>query len=170
MVRNSPGKPFAHQECSAAEQWSRATTVRSWTWREHSGSCHAVSVISGKAENLSKLHVIHNDTIAMCWRGLVCDVLFHVICLLESSLGQDNYNWCPGTHSSLCLRMSLTYKQVLVGDLPCEYLFHEGCKENKHIINWHWMYFGLDIIKLPYGSTYLNPLISNGKLLETSYD
>ena len=60
------------------------------------------------------------------------DVLFHVICLLESSLGQGNYNWCPGTHSSLCLRTSLTDKQVLVGDLPCECLFHEGCNENTH--------------------------------------
>lgn len=60
------------------------------------------------------------------------DVLFHVICLLESSLGQGNYNWCPGTHSSLCLRTSLTDKQVLVGDLPCECLFHEGSLNKNH--------------------------------------
>lgn len=60
------------------------------------------------------------------------DVLSHVICLLESSLGQGNYNWCPETHSSLCLKMSLTYKQVLVGDLPCEYLFRVDSLNKNH--------------------------------------
>lgn len=102
------------------------------------------------------------------------DVLFHVICLLESSLGQGNYNWCPGTHSSLCLRMSLTDKQVLVGDLPCECLFHEGCNENTHkrIIIWYCLHFAGDTLKFPHGSSCLNPLIkiSNGKLLEMWYD
>lgn len=83
-------------------------------------------------ESFQTVHITHNDTIAMCWRGLVYDALFHVICLLESSLGQGNYNWCPGTHSSLCLKTSLTYKQVLIGDLPCEYLFHVGNLNKNH--------------------------------------
>lgn len=33
--------------------------------------------------------------------------------------------------------MSLTYKQVLIGDLPCEYLFHVGCKEKTQ--TYHYM-------------------------------
>lgn len=69
-------------------------------------------------------------------------------------MGQGNYNWCPGTHSSLCLRMSLTYKQVLIGDLPCEYLFHVGCKEtHKHTHTETHRYMALDAFVSRYYNT-----------------
>lgn len=151
-VRDSPRKPFAHQECSAAEQRSGATRCRAGLDENTQEAVMLWVSFRESREPFQTVHITHNETIAMCWRGLVYGVLSHVICWLESSLGQGNYNWCPGTHSSLCLKMSLTYKQVLTGDLLCEYLFHVGCKEKHtctHIITWQWMHFNLDITAWP---------------------
>lgn len=132
VVRNSPRKPFAHQECAAADSdLSHNSAELDLTRTLRKLSCYECHFRESR-ESFQTVHITHNDTIAMCWRGLVCDALFHVICLLESSWGQGNYNWCPGTHSSLCLKMSLTYKQVLIGDLPCEYLFHVDSLNKNH--------------------------------------
>lgn len=117
----SPGKRSAHQECSAADL------------QPHSAELHLTRTLG----ELSCCECPHCAHLPQCRHCCVltrtsADTLSHVICWLGSSWGQDNYNSCPGTHSSLCLRTSLTYKQALTGDHPCEYLFHVGSLNTSH--------------------------------------